>query len=145
MILNLTQHAGTPEQNVQDLKGEDLLELKRLLTFDSLPGAREVKERAKAIAAFAARQEVPPDFCMDFREGVEECPERCWCKKTYADCIYACAMIGGAPYLMAPLEKALGVQGIDPLYSFSERVSAEEIQPDGSVKKVAIFRHKGWV
>lgn len=59
-IVNLTQHAGTAEQlaaGVADL-GATSLELKRLLTFDSLPTREEIEARA--------------------------------------------AMIGGAPFLMAP-------------------------------------------
>ncbi len=31
------------------------------------------------------------------------------------------------------------------LYSFTKKESTEAVQPDGSVKKVAIFRHVGWV
>lgn len=55
------------------------------------------------------------------------------------------AMIGGALWLMAPLELALRAVGIEPLYAFSERTSAEQIQIDGSVRKVAVFRHVGFV
>jgi hypothetical protein len=55
------------------------------------------------------------------------------------------AMIGGAPYLMGPLETALRANGITPLYAFSIRESAEELQPDGSIKKTNVFRHAGFV
>jgi hypothetical protein len=54
-------------------------------------------------------------------------------------------MIGGAPYLMAPLEVALRAHGITPLYAFSVRESVEQTQPDGSVRKIAVFRHGGFV
>ena len=54
-------------------------------------------------------------------------------------------MIGGALWLMAPLEKALRDAGVIPIYAFSERVVVEEILPGGEVRKVAIFRHKGFV
>ena len=30
-------------------------------------------------------------------------------------------------------------------YAYSERVSQDMPQPDGSVKKISIFQHKGWV
>ena len=46
---------------------------------------------------------------------------------------------------MPPLEKALRGLGIRPLYAFSVRESVEETLPDGSVRKVAVFRHKGFV
>ena len=49
-------------------------------------------------------------------------------------------MIGGAPYLMAELEMALGWVGIIPLYAFSVRVSSEK---DGV--KTSVFRHLGFV
>jgi hypothetical protein len=55
------------------------------------------------------------------------------------------AMIGGAPYLMAPLESALRAHGITPVYAFSVRESVDQVQPDGSVRKVAVFRHAGFV
>jgi len=54
-------------------------------------------------------------------------------------------MIGGAPYLMPPLQRALLKRGLKPLYAFSRREVIEEAQPDGSVRKSIIFRHIGWV
>jgi hypothetical protein len=38
-----------------------------------------------------------------------------------------------------------GERGITALYSFSTRESVDQPQPDGSVRKVAVFRHTGWV
>ena len=56
------------------------------------------------------------------------------------------AMIGGAPYFMSFMENALRTAvSVKPLYSFSRRESVETAQPDGSVKKTAVFRHCGWV
>jgi len=55
------------------------------------------------------------------------------------------ALIGGVPYLMAPLERALRRRGVTPLYAFSRRESREETLPDGSVRKTATFRHMGFV
>lgn len=55
------------------------------------------------------------------------------------------AMIGGAPYLMAPLEIALRDVGIRPLYAFSVRASVEKTRPDGSVEKINVFKHGGFV
>jgi hypothetical protein len=46
---------------------------------------------------------------------------------------------------MAPLEVALRAHGITPLYAFSVRESVDQVQPDGSVRKVATFRHAGFV
>ncbi len=113
MIINLTQHVGTPEQGVTEPPNK--LEVQDLLTFGDLPSAREIYARASALASIALN--------------------------TGADS----AMIGGAPYLMSALESALMDVGVQPLYAFSVRESIEQTDPDGSTRKVAVFRHKGWV
>lgn len=117
-IINLTQHAATPEQTgegVQDLHADARTALVAALTFDALPEPGEIASRARAIAALA----------------VEAGATR--------------AMIGGAPYLMGSLAATLKIRGITPLYSFTRRESVEETLPDGSVRKMAVFRHVGWV
>ena len=118
MILNLTQHKATDEQlaaGVVDLTGGELSELKGLLTFNTLPEKKEIENRAKCIAELAL------------------------CHKAHS------AMIGGAPFLMGALENALKSVGIVPLYAFSVRESVETTAPDGSISKVGIFRHRGFV
>ena len=52
-ILNLTQHASTPEQGCIDLQGQALADLKGLLTFDNLPTRQEIVDRAVDLANFA--------------------------------------------------------------------------------------------
>ena len=122
VIINLTQHPATPEQKAQgvfDCEGEKLELLKRLLTFDELPSQLEVESRAAALAYFAS--DASPDA------GV------------------GAAMIGGAPYLMATLECQLRQHCIQPVYAFSKRVSEEKVMPDGSVQKINVFKHIGFV
>lgn len=114
-ILNLTQHASTPEQQCSEPSKKS--EVSVLLTFDTLPNADEVEERAQALAALAAEVRPRPRF----------------------------AMIGGAPYLMGPLERALKKQDIVPVYAFSVRESVEKSDSKGGVVKTAIFRHVGFV
>lgn len=118
-IVNLTQHAATAAQvkgGVFALPAEKDQELKKLLTFAALPLRSEVAAHAAAIAALAAEA------------GVEA------------------AMIGGAPYLMAPLEEALLAREIAPLYAYSERRSVEKTDPTtGEVTKTAVFVHLGFV
>ena len=46
---------------------------------------------------------------------------------------------------MGALERELKEREVFPLYSFSERVSVETTGPDGTVKKVNEFRHKGFI
>lgn len=121
MILNLTQHAATADQlaaGVLDLPGAERAELVRLLTCDTLPTRQEIEARCADIAMLAT---------LVFDEHPTQ------------------AMIGGAPWMMSAMEGALLDQGIEPVYAFSTRESVEQQQPDGSVRKVNIFRHAGWV
>lgn len=118
IIINLTQHPATAEQiaaGVVDLNGEMLADLKALLTFDTLPTRQEIQNRAWEIGRIAS------------------------------ECGYRAAMIGGAPFLMPPLEGELRDRGYEPMYAFSAREVEEQAQPDGSVRKVAVFRHLGFV
>ena len=118
MIINFTQHAATDEQKaagVVDLEGAAAAELRRLLTFDSLPTRAEIRERSLDLTDLAA-----------VSGG-------------------GAVMIGGAPFLMGPLEKALKDAGLKVVYAFSRRESEDQHQPDGSVKKVAVFRHAGFI
>ncbi len=55
------------------------------------------------------------------------------------------AMIGGAPFFMSTLERVLKHAGIQPLYAFSERVSIETVNDDGTVTKTNVFKHMGFV
>ena len=135
-ILNLTQHDATPEQieagvTCGDITDAQELELRKLLNFETLPTPTEVRQRAQQIAAYAAKTTTLVDYGGDSGLCVNE-PLRF-------------AMIGGAPFLIAPLEEALRRVGIVPLYAFSTRESVEQVQPDGSVRKVAVFRHQGFV
>jgi len=119
-IINLTQHAATPEQiaaGVFDLQGRGLEALKELLTFETLPTTADVATRAEAIAVLSLASE--------------------W------ETMHA--MIGGAPFLMGPLAAALAARGTRALFAFSKRESVETVQSDGSVKKTAVFRHAGFV
>ena len=117
-ILNLTQHQATPEQ-VEAGVFEPLQEMKKtiqnLLTLHDLPTKEEIERTAQALAWLADAT------------GAEA------------------AMIGGAPFLMSRLEERLNVLNIAPLYAFSQRESVEETQEDGSIRKVNVFRHLGFV
>lgn len=128
-ILNLTQHPATPEQvaaGVVDLPGEARSALAALLTFDALPSVQEVLERAAMIADLAALFASAEDRDDGKGFALE-------------------AMIGGAPWLMGPLADELWARGIEPLFAFSIRETEEQTQPDGSARKVAVFRHRGFV
>lgn len=115
-ILNLTQHAVTPEQRAEGvIEPADVHRVRRLLTFEYRPDARTLEVRASQLAEIARQSGAPS------------------------------AMIGGAPWLMAPLQQALLDAGIHPLYAFSRRLVVERPQADGSVWKRMLFRHAGFV
>lgn len=113
-IINLTQHPATQDQisaGVENVSESRNSKLKKLLTFETPPTFVEVQQKALELVEIA-------------EEGG-----------------YHYAMIGGAPYLMASLEKCLRKKAIKPLYSFSVRKSVERTLEDGSVVKEAIFKH----
>lgn len=115
-ILNLTQHPATAAQikaGVFDYA--NLLTLKKLINFETLPTISILQDRADSLVNIASH-----DGCD-------------------------AAMIAGASYFMPVLEKALSKAGIKVIYAFSKRVSSEVILPDGSVKKVSVFVHEGFI
>lgn len=127
--LNLTQHRCTPDQTaagVLDLPDDARAEVSALLTFDDLPTRQEIEARAADLADIAAFGDARTD---DDTDAVR----------------YDRVMIGGAPWLMSALEAALRDQGLTPVYAFSRRESVDTVQSDGTVRKVAVFRHAGWV
>jgi succinyl-CoA synthetase alpha subunit len=114
-IVNLTQHLASADQVEAGVVSVDpgyQERLVQLLNFTSMPTATEVVHRAEEIATLALMQ--GSHF----------------------------AMVGGAPYLMSPLVKALRDLGINALYAFSERVSVED--PTTGVK-TSKFQHLGFV
>ncbi|HWP61571.1 MAG TPA: hypothetical protein VN495_03135 [Candidatus Paceibacterota bacterium] len=116
-IVNLTQHVATQDQQDAGVfEPTDKAVVQALLTFEQVPSEDELFQRAERLAFEIART-----------SGADA------------------AMIGGAPYFMAPLESRLRMAGLTPLYSFTQREAVDIPQADGSVKKSQIFKHVGWV
>lgn len=114
-MINLTQHNATADQlavGVVDLTGDKLARLKELLTFDVAPSYSEMRERADEIAQIA---------------------------KSTGE---TGAMIGGAPFFMQFLERALFAVGIRPFYAFSKRCVIKDA--DG-VKERIVFKHETFI
>jgi len=135
-ILNLTQHAATPEQvDAGVAEPKEKAAIRNALTFSKLPETSEIWDQAELLATYAEKELLPPP--ADWAEGTGyenwELPP------------HPTAMIGGAPYLMASLEACLLNRDIQPVYAFSLREVVEEPLPDGSVKKTMVFRHLGFV
>ena len=121
-ILNFTQHEATPEQlsaGVVEPDAHNKERIRQLLTFEQIPAKSELRLRATNCAVLAS-------VLM---------------KKYECDAV----MIGGAPYFMSHLESALRLFRVRFCYAFSSRVAEEQMQPDGSVKKVNVFRHVGFI
>jgi hypothetical protein len=115
-IINLTQHPATTEQvEVGVVEPTNKGAVQAALTFDAIPAAAEMAERAELLTRIAVDS---------------------GCKR---------AMIGGAPFFMAPLERALLAAGVQPVYAFSVRDSREEPDGNGGVRKINVFRHVGFV
>lgn len=117
-ILNLTQHNATPDQvAVGVVEPVNKVVAQALITFDELPTCGRLRENAEQLAVLALAD---PSF-----DGT--------------------VMIGGAPFFMAPPERAFKMRGIRTLYAFSKRESIDQAQADGSIKKTQVFRHAGFV
>lgn len=116
VIYNLTQHSPTPSQIAEGV-GEPLEGCKALLTFETLPSTGDITQRAFELVRLVAAA-APAGSRV---------------------------MVGGAPYLMGTLVRFLQETGYRPVYSFTQRKTVEAVQPDGTVKKTAVFEHVGWV
>ena len=115
-ILILTHHAATAGQIAAAVvEPANKVPVQESLTFDAHPCEGDLLHSADRLAKLAKAS------------GCEA------------------AMIGGAPFFMGPLERALAAAGVKVLYAFSKRDSVDEKLPDGSVKKTQVFRHIGFV
>lgn len=115
-ILNLTQHTATADQVTAGvIEPADKSAVQVLLTFNTLPSIDDLRINAHELAQIA--------------------------KASGCDT----AMIGGAPFFMSVLETALHGVGVKPVYAFSERVSVETTNADGTVTKQNVFKHVGFV
>jgi len=115
-IVNLTQHTASPDQvSAGVFDSKNSDAVAILLTFDKIPTAYDIFQKARELARIATNS------------GAKS------------------AMIGGAPWFMKELEFQLKQAGIAPFYAFSTRVSEEQVQADGSVKKINVFKHIGFV
>ena len=138
MILNLTMHQATPEQvaaGVYNPKTPD--DIKAALTFNTLPSKQEIEVKALTLAAIAVREV--------FNRVLADRPESEEMLGIEDQMLGMRVMVGGAPYLMAPLEKALRDANLTPVYAFSKRESVEVILDNGDVRKTAVFKHLGFV
>jgi len=118
-ILNLTQHKATNEQlQAGVVEPSDLTKkviVSKYLTFTEIPSRDELRKRAYGLAELVVKMK------------------------------YKQVMIGGANYFMSHLELALKEKGIQPLYSFTQRVTEEQVTENGEIIKTSVFKHLGFV
>ena len=119
MILNMTQHVATAQQleaGVVEPDAQTKAQIRRLMTFDDdkPPTRREIGEAAQSLAQIA--------------------------KATEARTV----MIGGAPWLMPALARALKEEGLDAVGAYSKRTTKQIPGPDGPIMR-NVFEHAGFV
>ena len=116
-IFNLTQHVASQEQ-----KEEGVIEPEN-----------DNKTVIKALLTFDTK---PSEYELQqtAKEIISIVPKEC-------DSV----MIGGAPYFLPYLSKEAAKKGFEVLHSFTERVSVEKTNADGTVEKTSVFQHKGFV
>ena len=131
VIFNFTQHEFTKEQRDSHFcvnMGPEVNDwVKEQLTFSGEITQELLQNRAMDLANYA--EYIAMAFCEDVGSNLKDIH----------------ILIGGAPYFMPYLEKALISKGLTPIYSFSERVSEEVKQEDGTIKKVSSFKHKYFI
>ena len=118
-VINITQHTPTPAQAAE-------------VTFITLPD--EIRAQVIDLITFAP-DEVAYETLTQRADTLA---------KIAANSGADVAMLGGAPFFQSFLENALLARGIGFCYALSERVARDEIQADGSVRKVSVFEHAGF-
>ncbi|MDO5481151.1 MAG: hypothetical protein Q4F60_02285 [Candidatus Saccharibacteria bacterium] len=119
-ILNLTQYEATTDQLEAGVIEPDFGKefIKELLTFEQHPTETEIRNRARRLAATA----------LDISRGKR-----------------GKVMIDSASCLTPALIVELKKMGFTPLFSVTRRRTEKVVQSDGSVRKLAVLRHIGWV
>ena len=140
MILNLTQHPATPEQVAAGVFNAEDDRIKNALTFNTLPTPQEIETKALTLATLAQHHLYWHIIGKNEHLSPNEDDDT-----VLAMMVDMEVMIGGAPYLMPQLEKALRVANLTPVYAFSKRESVEVILDNGDVRKTNIFKHLGFV
>ena len=150
-ILNLTQHKATADQidaGVVELPAELKARVTGLLTFDTIPTPYDMEASASSIVKIAYdyfRELADTRPLSDAEKHAYDLDRYAPGLASFNNVSMASVMIGGAPFFMSYLETALKSANIRPLYAFTARDSVDAEQADGSVKKVAVFKHIGFV
>lgn len=154
-IINLTQHAATPEQKAQGVVDvADRQRLQELLTIsvsellaDADIEGSMLEDRATDIVVEFVSQEIAKTqrgVILEWVDGGQRGGSDWFTTLHFLKRPKVAAMIGGAPWFMPFLQKELERAGATWHYALSDRVSIEETQEDGTVKKSSVFQHVGF-
>ena len=119
-ILNLTQHQATADQIADGVYEPSI----------------KVKEQIKALLTFDKAVLTDPSL---IRNSVAELVQLVKNEGAYS------VMLGGAPFFMGPLANALTEAGVEVVFSFTDRVSVDVKNEDGTITKTSVFKHLGFV
>lgn len=125
-IINLTQHPFSQDQlnefALAGITADNIIDtndtLKAIITFTGEIDVAIIQEKANQLSEYIA-QYVGDKSCL--------------------------AMVGGAPFFQMAVNVACLNHNVLPLAAYSERVSVESVQADGSIAKQNIFKHKGFI
>lgn len=127
-ILNLTQHAATPEQlavGVVDVGPDVRSDVDKLLAFDDVPTATDLDMRAHLFARLAMV---------------------CWCTRNPRGGQLPRVMIDPPVYLASAIERNLIEFGIEPLHSFAKpTLTITSTNDDGETVKTLVTEHVGFI
>ncbi len=153
-ILNLTQHTLTLEQEINGAYTDHNHEgIKKALTFTEMPDKDMVQEKVIELLDYVheaflnltqMRFQNAFEGMQEIGYSDEEAETAGLAAINNAASFEFAIMIGGAPYLMAPLESALKQCGFRVVYAYSERIGKELVQPNGKVLKSFEFKHLGF-
>lgn len=124
-IINLTQHPFSQDQLnefvLAGITADNIIDtndtLKAIITFTGEIDVAVIQERAQQLSQYIEQYTDKP--CL--------------------------AMVGGAPFFQMAVNVACLNNNVLPLAAYSERVSVESVQADGSIAKQNIFKHKGFI
>lgn len=122
-LLKVMQHSLTGEQLSQLGKNTQIIELSEINN-----------QLFNKMASSPSTTEGVVETAKEFYEFLKE-----------AEDIDGVILPLGSPSLMFQIAVFIGDYQIPVLFSHSERVSVDEIQEDGSIKKVSVFRHQNWI
>ena len=111
---------------------------KKLLNVDSEASFADCKNQAQEIADWASSQN---GICiiMMHEPTQEQEKDLALLNNTYA----RVALIGGQFSLMLHVREALLKEGFLVVEAITDRISEDKLMPDGTVKKVSVFKYAG--